>query len=358
METITTSASSLHSNNLNFLRLFFASLVLVAHGPELRDGDRSRELLTRAFGTISFGEFAVAGFFILSGYLIVGSWQRRPQVVDFIEKRIRRIVPGFIVAFAVSVFVAAPLGAQDAAAYFHELNYRALFSMAVQLKHPLELPPNFVGTPYPYVNGAMWTIEFEVRCYALALLFGLAGVSRQKGVWLIVYIVALGLMLMSDQVRTLNLPGQKWYLVSPPEFINFVAFFSAGACFKLFGVVSRGRWAVIAAVALLFLLTTQHDLALLGLATVGAYALFWFAFASIPLLTSFQRIDDISYGLYLYGWPIQKLLDWYLPSVSIWLLIPLALLFASLSGYISWNLIEKPFLRSNKGGTVPIKVLV
>ena len=47
------------ANNFGVLRLLFAYLVIVAHSPELVDGNASRELLTQIFGTITFGGLAV-----------------------------------------------------------------------------------------------------------------------------------------------------------------------------------------------------------------------------------------------------------------------------------------------------------
>jgi peptidoglycan/LPS O-acetylase OafA/YrhL len=68
------SEAGSRDNNFGFLRLLFATLVIVSHSPELVDGNRSREILTSLFGTISFGELGVDGFFIISGYLVAKSF--------------------------------------------------------------------------------------------------------------------------------------------------------------------------------------------------------------------------------------------------------------------------------------------
>ena len=72
-----------HNNNFGLLRLVLALLVLLSHSSEVIDGNRSREVLTSIFHTISCGDLAVNGFFLLSGYLIVQSWQRTPKLGNF-----------------------------------------------------------------------------------------------------------------------------------------------------------------------------------------------------------------------------------------------------------------------------------
>jgi peptidoglycan/LPS O-acetylase OafA/YrhL len=133
---------------------------------------------------------------------------------------------------------------------------------------------------------------------------------------------------------------------SPQEFFRLLAFFAVGASFYLFrrSIRLRGSWAAGAAVALLGLLLL-HRLVWFGLATAGAYALFWAAFAPIAPLAGFKRLPDISYGLYLYGWPTQKLLNWYFPTASVWLLLVATVGLASLAGYASWHLVEAPWLK-------------
>src|SRR5205823_2326115 len=98
-------------------------LVIFGHSFELPFGDRSHEPLTRVFGTLSCGELAVAGFLILSGYLISSAWVRTPQLAPYLRNRLLRIGPGFAVAFVLSVLVAGPLGSADPLAYYRALDW-------------------------------------------------------------------------------------------------------------------------------------------------------------------------------------------------------------------------------------------
>ena len=94
---------------MGILRLLFATLVIVSHTAEMADGNRSREPLTRLFGTISFGELAVDAFFVISGYLIVASFMASDTISSYLKKRCFRIYPGFIVASLICLFVVATL---------------------------------------------------------------------------------------------------------------------------------------------------------------------------------------------------------------------------------------------------------
>jgi peptidoglycan/LPS O-acetylase OafA/YrhL len=84
------------------------------------------------------------------------------------------------------------------------------------------------------------------------------------------------------------------------------------------------------------------------LATVGGYILFYLAFKQIPLVAGFRRLPDVSYGVYLYGWPVQKLFLWYFPKMSPWILFPLSLVVFLIMGAHSWYIVEKQFLKFKK----------
>lgn len=347
--TLPITGSMQHENNFNFLRLFLAVLVLLAHSPELIDGNRDREILTRFFHTISFGELAVDAFFLISGYLILQSWQRSPQPSGFLKKRILRIYPGFIVATLISAFVVGPLGASavDYFAQFNPIN----FLRGMLLLQPPSVPPVFAGQPYPRVNDSMWTISYEFRCYLLVAALGMWGLAR-RWIWLGLTALALVLVGYPEISSSITFKGSGVLIGNPVELIHFLSFFLAGGCFYIFR--NQIRYSSIAALVLLpiaLLGLFNMEVTRLLLPTVGAYILFWFAFTPLPILQRFEAYPDISYGVYLYGWPTQKLLLWYWPSLSPWLLFALSCVITFACGLCSWYLVEKPFLKLKKAGS-------
>jgi peptidoglycan/LPS O-acetylase OafA/YrhL len=319
-------------NNFNLLRLIMALLVILSHSPALTDGTVDREILTRIFGTLSFGEFAVDGFFLLSGYLIVQSWDSQPAAWPFIKKRMLRIYPGYLVACLVCGLVVGPLAA-DPAHYFDAFNPTAFLASLAFLQIPA-VPSVFDGQPHASINGSMWTISREFVCYLFVAAAGMSGAMRRRWFWLsvtvIVFAAILALRLAKMSVFDLRL----------------ASFFLSGGCYYLYRERIRldGRIAAIAAlVAILGLYSWRA--AELVLASVGAYALLYAAGKRSAFLSRFNRLPDVSYGVYLYGWPIQKLLLWYMPSLTPWALFGIAAPAAILAGAGSWFLIEKPALR-------------
>jgi peptidoglycan/LPS O-acetylase OafA/YrhL len=336
-----------HKNNFNFLRLLLAVFVLLSHSPELIDGNRHREILTNIFGTISLGELAVAGFFLLSGYLIVQSWQRTPDLFSFLKKRILRIYPAFIVATLVSAFIVGPLGASPSE-YFTQFNLFQ-FLKGMLLLRPPDVPPVFVDQPYPVVNASLWTIAYEFRCYVLVALLGMLGFISRQRLWLIFSVFVLIISPFPKSLDKVTFPGSSFLIGDPSDFIQFLAFFCAGGCFYLFrDKVRHSRSWIFFAFSLTVLGLFDHHALRLILPTLGAYVFFWFSFLSLSPLQQFGKLSDISYGTYLYGWPSQKLLFWYFPLMSPWLNFLLACGISFACGLLSWHLVEKPFLRLKK----------
>lgn len=347
-EAVFAPATANRDNNFNLLRFGLASLVILSHSSELLDGDKSREILTVMFGTITSGGLAVNGFFLLSGFLIVQSWHRRPNLREFLAKRALRVYPGFVVASLICAFIVGPLGSTSSH-YFSQIPPVKFLAGILALHVPI-LPPVFAGSHYPMANGAMWTIAYEFRCYCLVALLGVCGLIGRRRAWLLgtVGVMIASQLFGADQETPdpFSFPGSNLLLGRTGPLLRLMAFFGAGGCFYLYRerIPYRASWAAIA-VALLVPCLFRAETAQTSLIVLGGYLLFWFVFNPTPHLARFRTLPDLSYGIYLYGWPTQKLLIWYFPSITPWPLFAVALAVSCGCGWLSWTLVESPCLR-------------
>jgi len=325
-------------------------LVILSHSPELVDGNRSREILTRVFGTLSFGELGVDGFFLISGYLITKSFQDSTSVAEYVLKRVLRIHPGYIVAYLLSIVVLGPfVGGQLAG-----LSVVQMLVDIVFLQTP-GIEGAFAGTPYPDLNGSMWTIAYEFRCYMFVVAAGIVGLlSRRSN---LAFLIAASMALSATHTKIFwRFPsGLMPYLGVPIVNLRFVGIFGCGALFYLYRDRIKYDWrlATLAACGLSVLMFSP-SLSEAALATLGGYLLFWFAFnVKSPRLAAVGRRVDISYGVYLYAWPVQKSLIWWYSGISPWMVFIEATAISSLLAFGSWWLVEKPFLNL-KSAIVPV----
>jgi peptidoglycan/LPS O-acetylase OafA/YrhL len=313
-------------------------MVIVAHAAELTDGSRSREIFHRLGGQITAGDFAVQAFFVVSGFLILQSWTREPKFSAYLMKRILRIVPAFFVAYLISVFLLGWLGGGPTfyTQLFRPSGMFELLRGLVLLTSP-QTPPVFAGFPYPMVNGALWTITYEFRCYLLIPVLAGLGLYSRRLFFVIGSLFIVGAAALYGVVYLRGLPL--------PDLVRLVPFFLAGNCAYLYRDRiswnrSLGGVSVVASILSLGSLATT----ILVLPIAGSYMVLWLALSKWSPLRHFSPANDISYGVYLYGWPAQKVLLWYFPSLPLSFQIIATLATATVLGWASWILIERRFL--------------
>jgi peptidoglycan/LPS O-acetylase OafA/YrhL len=336
-------------NNFGALRLLFAVLVLAAHVPEMADGDNARELLTRVFGTLTFGDSAVDCFFLVSGYLITMSFVQSRSTLSYLKKRLARIVPAYLVCFWLCVLVLAPCVGGHLNAWVLERQV----GWFLCLTQPI-VPGAFFGLRSPWLDGPMWTIAYEFRCYlAVPLLAWLGAFRPGRRFWVLGAVAVLLVLNLVQHLRGIfPQPSSRnavlWELVlgAPDQSLRFCAFFGVGMLFYLFR--DAVRWTntgALAAAVLLFGLLFNRILAETALAVFGAYLVFWAAFhVPVSRVSRLNNRWDISYGFYLYAWPVENLLLWRDRDMQLWPLGLLSLLGAGLLALASWSFIEKPAL--------------
>jgi peptidoglycan/LPS O-acetylase OafA/YrhL len=317
-------------NNFGVIRLMLASLVIFGHSPELIDGNRSREPLTEMFGVLTLGEAAVNGFFLVSGYLLVASILSSQSLRDYFVKRITRIYPGFIVASLVCVLIVAPLAGGE---HMHSGDVlRGI--LRIVLLQPPQSNTAFLGLPHPDLDGSMWTISCEFFCYTMLAALACLGVLKKPrhllwGTVILLFLVAVIHFVFGGQTQNL---------------LGFMSAFLAGVCFRIHLTEARRNGLVALACGLLLILCLGNKwLAEPALIALGGYILFWFAERHIaPVVSGIGRHCDLSYGIYLYAWPIQNLLIWKLQLNDPAFVSCFALIGSALIAMLSWKIVEKP----------------
>jgi peptidoglycan/LPS O-acetylase OafA/YrhL len=82
----------------------------------------------------------------------------------------------------------------------------------------------------------------------------------------------------------------------------------------------------------------------LAVAILWGYLILSFAETPRAALAWFNELPDISYGVYLYAWPISKLLLFYLPDIGRSVLVLDTFALSVVLGTLSWYAVEKPFI--------------
>ena len=328
-------------NNFGLIRLLLAACVVFGHTPELIDGSRVREPLTNIFGVLSLGEVSVDGFFLISGYLLTSSLVRKPALLPYFVNRIGRIYPGFVVAFVFCVLVVAPLA--DAPSPPLHMLLRNIVQLA--LLQPPSAEGVFDGAPFPVLNGSMWTICYEFGCYVLLALLSVTGVLRRPALVLTAcccLLLVLAVRLRVD-LATFSLETGG----SPQNVVRFASAFLWGSTLKLWLTHPRRRgWAAVASAVVVLLALGNRWCAEPVLIVAGGYALI--CAAEWPFSRWASAVGtrtDVSYGLYLYAWPVQNLLIWKLRLTDPLAVSGLTLLCALPLAFLSWTLVERKAVR-------------
>ena len=330
-------------NNFDFLRFFFAAMVIFAHSYAfLYTGLMQNDPLVRfSNGQVGLGDLAVNSFFLISGFLITRSWIYSNGLKSFAIKRALRLMPALVAALLFCMFVVGPLATTlPLGTYLRSADtYRYFGFMLHSSLHVYDkLPGVFVHNSYALrVNGSLWTIRQEIVCYAFVALAGLAGAYRRPA--LLLAFVAVPYLL---DVRGAGVVGTGGI----HDFFHLLTYFMAGMLVYLYRdriVYARGL--MLLSLALIVVSGIMGHLPLV-LPVCSAYLLFYIAFNTGIPLQHFARHGDLSYGIYLYAFPIQQLLAAYFRnSLNALSLSLCALAICAALAAVSWRFVEQPFLK-------------
>lgn len=335
MNTIASAFNPRH-NSLNALRLILAVLVIVSHSWPIGGYG-----IDPGYGDQDLGDWAVAGFFAISGYLITSSRISARSIGDYLWRRFLRIYPAFFVALVVVAFVIAPVSTLVLGETY---NWGSGFSYVVNNAAVMIRQWGIEGTlanaPYPITwNGSAWTLFYEILCY-LAAGFLVSFIPRR---FLKPAMIAALIVCAIGTIATSSFGVELHAILELTARLG--GFFAAGAIVYLYREQIPSHWAVAAgAVAVLVgVVSVGQFQALAGLPV--AYLMMYLG--SVLPLQKVGSVNDLSYGMYIYAFPVQQFLSLTFPDqqlpLPVFILVSVALTapFAA----ASWFLLEKPLHR-------------
>jgi peptidoglycan/LPS O-acetylase OafA/YrhL len=326
-------------DNFTALRLALAVVVVVSHAWSVGTGRHTDEPLHHLTG-YTLGEHGVNGFFAVSGFLVAMSWDRRGGALPFALARVLRVFPGLIVAVLVTALgIGALMTSLPVGTYLSDGRVWSMIWVTVTtFKSATTLPGVFESNPLRWPISTVWTLRYELICYGALLAYGILGGFRRP----VVLLAAAAIAALALAVMGMQGPIAK----GPETTLRLPLIFACGSLAYLYRdrLPVRPAYAIGVVAAILAAHALAPALYRPALFIGSAYLCLFVAMAPGLSHPRLEPPGDLSYGVYLYGWPVQQALQAIAPGVPGWAMLAPALAITGVLAALSWLLVEKPAL--------------
>ncbi|MBU2952151.1 acyltransferase [Tamlana agarivorans] len=330
-------------NNFDFLRFLFAVFVVLTHAFAISgEGEHNEWLYQWSNGQTAFSQIGLSGFFVISGYFIFQSMQRSDSLLTYYKKRFLRLFPALFVVLILTLLLLPFVYERDVPMYknvevlTYLPNNLSLYNFQPVIKGV------FDNNPYHSINGSLWTIRYEFSLYiAVGLLYAVRHNYKMTRVLIALVFIA---MLIVYNFFMARFGGSSILGMQGSHILNLGAFFVCGSLLAAYGfenINNKKLLLFVTVVILIFSLTFNFYREVKHI--VFPVVILLIGFIPFPFFSRFEKIGDMSYGIYIYSFPIQQTLV-YFYKLDVYQLIFWSLLISIVFGYLSWHLVEKKAL--------------
>ncbi|SFV58127.1 Acetyltransferase [hydrothermal vent metagenome] len=326
-------------NNFDLLRLILSIIVVIVHTAELSQIEAMARF-SRYFSSV----IAVDSFFIVSGFLIFMSFDNSSSLYSFAIKRVRRIAPAYSVVILLSSLILFFVSTQSFDSYFNIEFIRYIFFNLITLNF---LQPTinglFADNHIQAINGALWTIKIEVSFYIIVPIIGYL-LHKTNKLFLLTTIYTLSISYSLILFWLYQTSSLEIYLKLEKQIFGQLAFFVSGALIYYFYDTFKKRSIYLLIISIIILWVHHFIINIYFLYPIAlAISIIYFA-TQFKYLGDFGKYGDISFGIYIWHFPIIQVFVHYHLFDN--LLLGLILLIISLLtiSLLSWHFIEKRFL--------------
>lgn len=325
-------------NNLDLIRLVASLSVIAYHSFALNPQWGITDPVKYLFGYMTTGGLAVKVFFFISGLLVTNSLLSRNSIINFIVSRSLRVFPGLAFVVITTAFLIGPIFTTMPIAEYFKTNQPIVYVVKnLLLDTQYTLPGVFEKNNYG-VNGSLWTIHYEVLAYIILALLYVTKVGSSRLISsLLCLIVIIEPITPFKGILFAGSSNNAIYLLAP--------------CFALGALLAINKnyfhtniYIPFIFFATQFIFNDEHFSSLLLCISICLFSLH---ISSMRLIVGLHLKHDISYGVYLWGFPIQQIISQN-SNLHPVLNIALSILLAIIMAFSSWFLVEKPAMRFAK----------
>ncbi|SDH56712.1 Peptidoglycan/LPS O-acetylase OafA/YrhL, contains acyltransferase and SGNH-hydrolase domains [Pseudobutyrivibrio sp. 49] len=341
------------NNNLNLVRLIAALMVMYMHSFALCQANLEADIMyTLSFHKALSGQVGVDIFFVISGFLIYRSYERSGDVVKYIRARFLRIWPLLALFILVTAFIFGPIYTSLSMKEYFAGDIKGYLMNLVFNSSQTSLPGVFANHINRSSNGSIWTLQYEVLCYLLVIVLFPFLKKCNKLIFLLVAFSG-GVYLYFNYLWT----DATVFILSKDVLVNLgrlTMHFEMGVLYYIYRerIVLRYRYFWLKVVA--FIVGSYFLDYEIVFALFGTYILMCIGFSYWKISEYYNKVGDISYGVYIMSFFVQQRVIEYLGEipygyrayymdtylnfvVSVLVVVPLA--------FISWHCFEKQLLK-------------
>lgn len=339
------------NNNLNIIRLFASLMVVYMHAFAISTGSQTQDIFYMLTNHKSLaGGIAVYIFFIISGFLICRSFDRSSSVISYAKARFLRIWPLLFIVVMVSALVVGPILTPYPLDIYFKGDILGFLKNMFFMSSNTMLPGIFANHYNHSMNGSLWTLMYEVIWYVLVVILSpLWKRFKQTGVVTLLILTALYLLY------TYHNPGDIGP-ISGAFALNFAKlgmFFAMGMCYYLYEDKIKISFKMFLIAILGLVLGIIFTDFIVTFCLFGSYIIFYKAFQKHYVATWYDKVGDLSYGIYIMAFPIQQIVVdvfgkpsevYKTMSMNPYMNMLITLIIVIPLAWLSWHFIEKPCL--------------
>jgi len=329
------------NNNIDLLRLMASISVIYFHGYFLSPEEDAVDFISKILKQDNLGSLAVKFFFFISGLCVCNSLMEGKNIRFFLISRFFRIIPAYFFVVIFSALLIGPVVTNiTLAEYFTNYQTYDYIISNIMFNTKFSLPGVFEKNPFASgINGSLWTIVYEIGAYLGLLSLYMIGIYRSK---LMAFFISIIIIIDLTQGHHFIFTWR----VANPEIDYLVASFVFGAILAIFKKEVDVDAILIVGLLLLYYLLYKSKQSIFIF-----YSLIFLLMLLISIQPWFLKLRpryDLSYGVYLWGFPIQQLIVYGFPDIGVYFNILISIIISIFVAWISWVFIEKKAINYGK----------